>query len=64
MYDKHLTYTRFLKENDLFTSPRKDEVLANIDEIYQTIMDLQSSKRGRENSVDGEGITYANNKLN
>ena len=41
----------------------KDEVLANIDELYQMITDRQSNKRGRENSVDGEATTNAHNKV-
>ena len=61
--DKYLTHMRFLKMNDLFRSPRKDKVLANSVAVYQMISDRQSNKRGIENSVDGEGITYVNNKV-
>ena len=53
----------FLKENGVFRSPRKDEVLPNIDEVYQMITDRQSSKRERENSVDSEATNNANNKV-
>ena len=61
MYDKHLTHMRLLEENYFFASSKKDEVLENIDEVYQMITEMQSNKR--ENNVHGEGITYANNKV-
>ena len=52
IYDKHINHMKFLKENDLFTGKRKQEVLENIDKAYTEMCNHSSLTSDNNTNTD------------
>ena len=53
LYDKHVSHLKFMKENDLLTDEKKNNIVCNIEDVYEMITKSHSTKkRSRADDVE------------
>ena len=64
LYDKHVSYMKLMRDNDLLTEEKKKKILQNIEDIYEmTDNSYSNNKRSRGDDSDTDiDITNSNSK--
>ena len=62
LYDKHVSYVSFRKDNRLLTEDKKALILRNIEEVYEMITNTHGNKkRSRDENIDTDVIVTNSN---